>query len=184
MFLHCKPRSVRHRERLTVIDDIMLSSVCFRCTCLVFSIRMQILLSSGTLHTLYFMPNPHKSGHIHLFIKRLFNWLHRVLAAPLESFPCRPWGLSSCGILALRHAGSAAAVHGLSCSGVCGIWVPQPDSNLHHQTGRGSLNQWTTREVTAFIFWLLLSLYLVKIPSEVLKKIIHLGLEFMSSISV
>ena len=127
MFLHCKPRSVRHRGGFTVIYGIVLSSVGFRCTCLVFSTRMQILLRSGTLHTLYFMPNPHQTRHIYLFIKYLFNWLHWVLVASLGIFPCRTWGLSSCGIQALKHVGSAVEARGLSsCSTLAqlfqGMW--------------------------------------------------------------
>ena len=38
--------------------------------------------------------------------------------------------LSSCGTRAPEHAGLVAAGHGLSCSEVCGILVPDQGSDL------------------------------------------------------
>ena len=60
----------------------------------------------------------------------------------------------------LPSTGSAAVAHGLSCSGVCGIFL---DWGLNHVScpGRQILYHWATRETQEFMFWCFILLALL-----------------------
>ena len=94
------------------------------------------------VHILWLSQQP-KNGVLELKILKYiysFIWLCRVLAMALEITVVR--GLS------LSCVGSLVTGHRLSCSSVCGIFVPWPGGQTWVPCiARQILNHWTTREV-------------------------------------
>ena len=77
-------------------------------------------------------------GKPHVFI--LHFWLCPGFTAMHRSF-----SVMECELLWLWGAGSAVAVHGLSCPAACRIFAPQP--GIKPCIGRWILNHWTSRDV-------------------------------------